>query len=94
MRRTETVGGPAYRPTAMSDLTNDDLAVLDFEDRWWRHPGAKETAIREEFGTTAVRHYQRLTALLDRPEALAARPVAVHRLQRLRDGRRRIISSR
>ena len=78
----------------MSDLTEHDLAVLDLEGRWWRHPGAKETAIRSELGTTPVRYYQRLTALLDRPEALAARPVLVARLLRLRDRRRRSIRSR
>ena len=78
----------------MPDLTDDELAVLDFEDQWWRHPGAKETEIRAQFGTTPVRHYQRLTALLDRPEALAARPVLVGRLRRLRDARRRAISTR
>jgi hypothetical protein len=78
----------------MDNLTADDLAVLDLEDRWWRHPGAKETAIREELGTTPVRYYQRLVALLDRPEALAARPVLVSRLRRLRDRRRHVISSR
>jgi len=72
----------------MPDLTADEFAVLDFEDQWWRSPGRKEAAIRERFGTTPTRHYQRLVALLDRPEALAARPVLVRRLQRV-VGRRR-----
>ena len=78
----------------MRDLTDEELAVIDFEGRWWRRPGAKEAAIREQLGTTPIRHYQRLNALLDRPEALAARPVVVARLLRLRSGRRRAISSR
>jgi len=67
----------------MNELTKEELALLDFEGVWWRHGGAKESAIRELFGTTPTRHYQRLNALLSRPEALAARPVTVSRLQRI-----------
>ncbi|MCZ2837122.1 DUF3263 domain-containing protein [Modestobacter sp. VKM Ac-2985] len=78
----------------MPDLTAEELSVLDFEDQWWRHRGAKDEAIERLFGTTPVRHYQRVTALLDRPEALAARPVVVGRLRRLRERRRRSIGSR
>jgi len=68
-------------------LTDTELAVLDFEAQWWRYSGAKEEAIRERFGTTPTLHYQRLVALLQRPEALAARPQVVRRLQRLRSRR-------
>jgi hypothetical protein len=63
-------------------VTEDELALLDFEDQWWRHPGAKETAIRERFGITPTRYYQRLNALMRKPEAHAARPLLVGRLQR------------
>jgi hypothetical protein len=65
------------------DLTADELAMLDFEAQWWRSPGLREVAIREQFGTTSTRHYQRLVALISRPEALAARPLLVRRLQRI-----------
>jgi hypothetical protein len=41
----------------------------------------------------ASRHYQRLHRLLERPEALTARPVLVRRLQRLRDARARLPSA-
>jgi hypothetical protein len=62
-------------------------AVLAFERRWWSHPGAKEQAIRNEFGLSAARYYQLLGALLDSPLALAHDPMLVKRLQRMRDAR-------
>src|SRR3954470_25085297 len=68
-------------------LGTRDTAILAFERTWWRHAGAKEEAIREEFGLSAARYYQLLGALLDSPAALAHDPMLVKRLQRLRDAR-------
>lgn len=73
----------------MSSLTVRDTMTLDFERRWWKYSGAKEAAVREHFGESFTRYYQRLNALLDRPEALEHDPVLVKRLVRLRDARRR-----
>jgi hypothetical protein len=70
-----------------ADLGDRDVAILAFERTWWRHAGAKEEAIREEFGLSAARYYQLLGALLDSPAALAHDPMLVKRLQRLRDSR-------
>ncbi len=72
----------------MPQLTNNETAILDFERHWWKYAGAKEQAIRETFGISSTRHYQRLNALLDRPEALEYDPLLVRRLVRLRDARR------
>jgi len=83
-----SVGGSLYLHV-MSSLTADELALLDFEDQWWRYGGAKERDIAERFGLQPTRYYQRLNALIGRPEALAARPLVVRRLQRLRGARRR-----
>jgi hypothetical protein len=63
--------------------------MLTFERQWWRSAGAKETAIRERFGVTPTRYYQILNALIERPEALAADPLLIRRLRRLRSARRR-----
>lgn len=63
--------------------------MLAFERQWWRHPGAKERAIRETFGLSTTRYYQRLHRLLDKPAAMAHDPVLVQRLRRLRDARQR-----
>ena len=74
---------------AVAELSDRDRAMLAFERRWWRYPGAKEQAIRDEFGMPATRYYQILNGLLDTPEAVAADPVTVGRLRRLREARLR-----
>ncbi|MER7229781.1 DUF3263 domain-containing protein [Streptomyces olivaceus] len=62
--------------------------ILALERRGFPGPGAKERAIREELGLAPVRYYQLLNALLDDPHALAADPVTVNRLRRIRESRR------
>ncbi|GAB3801455.1 hypothetical protein GCM10028798_17430 [Humibacter antri] len=64
-----------------------DLAVLEFERRWWKHAGAKEQAIRDQFGLSAARYYQVLGRVIDSPAALVHDPMLVRRLQRVRDAR-------
>lgn len=74
-------------------LTDDDKAVLEFEGRWWKYPGAKEQEVRERFGISATTYYQRLNAIIDRDDALAHDPMLVRRLRRLRSARRHQRSS-
>lgn len=69
-------------------LSRREHEMLVFERQWWRRAGAKETAIRDRFGVPPTRYYQVLNALVDRPEALAADPLLVRRLRRLRSARR------
>jgi hypothetical protein len=69
-------------------LAPRELAVLALERRGFPGPGAKERAIREELGLSPVRYYQLLNALLDDERALAADPVTVNRLRRVREARR------
>lgn len=65
-----------------------DSLILAFEARCApRSVGAKEEGIRAEFNMSPVRYYQRLNALLEDPEALAADPLLVNRLRRIRDRR-------
>ncbi len=52
-------------------LSRREHEMLVFERQWWRRPGAKETAIRNQFGVTPTRYYQVLNALVDRPDALS-----------------------
>lgn len=73
-------------PTA-TQLSDVQLRILDFERSWWRFGGAKEEAIREQFGLTATRYYQLLNQLIDTDEALTSDPVLVRRLRRLRQQR-------
>lgn len=74
---------------ASSALSARDLDILEFERQWWRYPGAKEQGIREKFDMSATRYYQILNALIDSPEALAADPLLVKRLRRLRESRQK-----
>jgi len=73
--------------TAGSKLNDLETRILDFERNWWRFAGAKETAIKELFDLTAPRYYQLLNDLIDRDDALAASPMLVKRLRRLREAR-------
>lgn len=70
-------------------LSRREREMLTFERQWWRQAGAKEIAIRDRFGVTPTRYYQVLNALVDRPDALAADPLLVRRLRRLRTARQR-----
>jgi hypothetical protein len=74
-------------------LSRREHEMLTFERQWWRKAGAKETAIRDRFGVPPTRYYQVLNALVDRPDALAADPLLVRRLRRLRRARARTRSS-
>jgi len=75
-------------------LSERDQGVLAFERQWWKYAGAKEQAIREQFGMSATRYYQVLNSLIDRPEAIAHDPMLVKRLRRLRAARQRARSAR
>ena len=75
-------------------LSRREHEMLTFERHWWRQAGAKETAIRDRFGVPPTRYYQVLNALVDKPEALAADPLLVRRLRRLRASRQRTRAAR
>ena len=75
-------------------LTRRDREILAFERQWWKYAGAKEQAIRELFDMSATRYYQVLNALIDNPAAMAADPMLVKRLRRLRASRQRQRSAR
>ena len=72
----------------LSDL---EVRILDFERQWWKYAGAKDTAIKELFQISAKEYYELLNNLIDREDALAASPLLIKRLRRLREAR---VSSR
>ena len=87
----------AYRPISPADgpqLSQRDQEILAFERQWWKYAGAKEQAIRELFDMSPTRYYQVLNALLDKPEAMAADPLLIKRLRRLRTSRQRTRAAR
>lgn len=75
-------------------LTRREHDILSFERQWWKYAGAKEVAIKELFDMSATRYYQVLNALVDRPESLAADPMLVKRLRRLRASRQKARAAR
>jgi hypothetical protein len=77
----------AFVQVPAAGLSRREHEMLTFERQWWRRAGAKETAIRDRFGVPPTRYYQVLNALVDRPDALAADPLLVRRLRRLRSAR-------
>src|ERR1700674_4991792 len=75
-------------------LTRREHDILAFERQWWKFAGVKEDAIKELFSMSATRYYQVLNALVDRPEAMAADPMLVKRLRRLRASRQKARAAR
>ena len=71
-------------------LSARDAQILDLAGARYRFPGARESDAFERFGLTPVLFWRSVNRLLDDPAALAHDPLAVKRLQRLRDQRRRV----
>ena len=70
-----------------SNLSDLEVRILDFERQWWKYAGAKDAAIRELFDLSTKSYYELLNNLIDREDALAASPLLVKRLRRLRQAR-------
>ena len=70
-------------------LSEQQVALLEFEKQWWAMPGSKESEIRERFDISPTRYYQLLNALIDSEIALASDPLLVKRLRRLRSTRQK-----
>jgi Protein of unknown function (DUF3263) len=85
---------PAVGAEPADGLTRREREILAFERQWWKYAGAKEQAIKDLFDMSATRYYQVLNALIDRPDSLAADPMLVKRLRRLRASRQRARSAR
>jgi len=70
-----------------SQLTELEVSILAFERHWWRHAGAKESAIKENFNLAPATYYQLLGVLIDNEVAYELEPMLIKRLRRLRDVR-------
>jgi hypothetical protein len=94
MQSVHAAAGSGADDDSGAALSRRDREILAFERQWWKYAGAKEQAIRELFDMSATRYYQVLNALIDTPAALAADPMLVKRLRRLRASRQRQRSAR
>jgi hypothetical protein len=78
---------PADRSRATS-LSDEELAMLRLAGEFFPGaPGLKERHIRDRFGINPTRFYQRVNRLLGTEAALAAEPLIVGRLRRIRETR-------
>ncbi|AZS12328.1 helix-turn-helix DNA binding protein [Gordonia phage Kenna] len=68
-------------------MTDEERRMLDLAGQRWNYPGSLEQRVRDEFGISLTRFYQRVNQLIDTEEALAYSPVVVNRLRRLRTRR-------
>lgn len=71
-------------------LTNRDVQILDIARDLATIPdgtGRREQYIATTFGASSTAFYQHLNRLLDSQAALAAYPVLINRLRRIRDAR-------
>ena len=70
------------------DLSERQIAIIEFEGSWWMQDDARDTAIRARFACSTEEYYQELNQLLDLPGALEVDPLVVRRLRRQRERRR------
>ena len=73
----------------MVELSAREREILTFARDWWKHAGAKETALRERLGLSPQAYYAALNEIIDLPGALEHDPLLVRRLRRQRVNRRR-----
>ncbi len=81
---------PAAAPElaeASLEVTEQDRAMLRFAAARMA-PGVREQRIPERFGMPVVAFFVHLNRLVDTEAALAAEPLAVNRLRRMRDAAR------
>lgn len=87
-----TPRAPGHRP-GLSD--REAIAeLLEFEKSWSgraQHDGAKAAAIRERYGVSPVRYYQRLLSVVQTPVALEVDPVTCRVVREAAD-RRAVLS--
>ena len=75
----------------LSDLDRD---VLEFEQDWVSHAGAKEIEVQARFALDPTGYHQLLNRLIDLPAAEEHAPRLVRRLRRLRTARQEQRSAR
>lgn len=63
-------------------MTDDERALLTFEEQHPRGDRAKEAAVRDRFGISWVRYQQILLRLVEREDVLAEFALVSHRVKR------------
>ncbi|QDH93379.1 helix-turn-helix DNA binding protein [Gordonia phage Sekhmet] len=68
-------------------MTDIDRRMLDLAGAWWNYAGSLEQQVRDEFGISLTRFWQRVNQLCDTRDALEYAPATVNRLRRMRETR-------
>ncbi|MCR8897253.1 DUF3263 domain-containing protein [Gordonia sp. GONU] len=68
-------------------MTDDEKLMLDLAGARWNYAGSLEQRVRDEFGISLTRFWQRVSQLCDTEDALAYAPATVNRLRRMRETR-------
>ena len=76
------------------ELSDLDREILEFEQDWVTHAGAKDEAVRARFDLTPTGYHQLLNRIIDNPAAEAHAPRLVRRLRRRRATRQEERSAR
>ena len=74
----------------MTDLTDLEVAMIDFERECVLISGPKDLQIRTRFTVSPTTYYRTLSALIARREAYDHDPLTVLRLRRSREQRRKV----
>ena len=62
-------------------LTEEEIAVLEFEKRQWKQLANKEFLIKEELGLSETQYYLKLLGIIEKEAAVAKYPALVKRLR-------------
>ena len=71
----------ASAQTPETELSGDDIDILEFERVHWGAFPNKESAVRERFGLSLARYYQRVYAICRTEQALEYDAVLVRQCQ-------------
>lgn len=83
-----SVAGSTVNVMTVREHTAIRLAAMSY-----RYPGRRDTDVHRELSLSPVLFWRLIHSLLDRPDVLAAYPLEVRRLTRLRDARRQARSA-
>ena len=72
-------------------LTERELAIIEFEAGWFNLDEDRHYAIRARFACSVEEYNLELNRVIDHPSALLADPLVVRRLRRHRERRRRAL---
>lgn len=70
-------------------MTDDEKRMLDLAGKRWNYAGSLEQTVRDEFGISLTRFWQKVGQLCHRQDAIAHSPTTTARLRRIMEVRLR-----